>query len=259
MSTFPPLRAIDTMQAKTDDGLLEMPNPSTRRVVVVDDDAAVSRAIVSALAPAGIEVETYLSAEDFLVNCRRPIHGCLVLDIKLPGDSGLKLQQRLLADGDHVPVIFISGHSDVSMTVQAWQTGAMTLLEKPFRIEKLISEVERACRLSEERREHKQRHILCRRKIDALTIREREVLFLLVRGFSNKQMAVALNRSTRTTDDRRRRLKRKLAGASVPKTVPVVAAAGYMTEARRWPTIDSTYDLEGESSLSDLDDIEEEE
>lgn len=177
---------------------------------LVDDDPAISRALASAGQLLGLPVLSFSSAEQFLRCYDRSQPGCLILDIKMPGMSGLELQQKLITEGIHLPVIMISGHADVRIAVEAMSRGAMTLLEKPFRLDELLAHIRRAIELDAERRASQAQRDQAEALWTQLTPKEREVLELIRAGKINKQIATDLHISLRAVEDRRARLMKRL-------------------------------------------------
>lgn len=179
-------------------------------VFLVDDDPAISRALASAGQLLGLPVLSFSSAEQFLRCYDRSQPGCLILDIKMPGMSGLELQQRLISEGIRLPVIMISGHADVRIAVEAMSRGAVTVLEKPFRLDELLAHIRRAVELDAEHRVAQAQRDHAEARWTQLTPKEREVLELIRAGKSNKQIATDLHISLRAVEDRRARLMKRL-------------------------------------------------
>ncbi|MDY3552880.1 response regulator [Gemmata sp. JC717] len=193
-------------------------------IFVVDDDEAVGRALASAGRLLGCPVRTFTSAQSFLGAYERDQPGCLVLDIKMPGMTGLELQ-RALADANlNIPVVMISGHADVRIAVEAMTLGALTLLEKPFRLEELLTHVRRALEKDRAERANRQHAADADARLAALTPKEREVLDLIAAGKTNREMADALGLSVRAVEDRRARLMKKVDARSVAELVKLLAA-----------------------------------
>src|SRR5438874_1647580 len=164
-------------------------------VFVVDDDAAVRDALQSLFRSVGLRVETYGSAQAFLRSKRPEVPGCLVLDVRLPGLSGLDLQ-RALADAEiQIPIIFITGHGDIPMSVRAMKAGAVEFLTKPVRDQDLLDAVQHALDRDRAARQQRAEMADLRARFDTLTRREREVMALVVSGLLNKQAAAELGTS----------------------------------------------------------------
>lgn len=189
---------------------------------VVDDDAAITRAISSFARLMNLRVETFASAEEFLkaYDPHRP--GCLVLDVKMPGMSGLELQQKLIAEDIGLPIIMISGHSDVPMAVEAMTAGAVTFLEKPFSQQELSVAIREAIQRDAEKRSAGKQRAEASERVARLTVKEREVMDRILIGMTNKQIAAELELSHRAIEDRRARVMRKLNVRSVAELVTLV-------------------------------------
>lgn len=191
-------------------------------IFVVDDDAAVGRALESAGKLIGCSVRVFASAAEFLA-AYDDAPGCLVLDIRMPGMTGLELQRKLADDGIGVPVVMISGHADVRIAVEAMTLGAVTLLEKPFRLEELLTQVRKALDRDSTARAARQQTADADARLAALTSKEREVLDLVATGKTNREMADALKLSVRAVEDRRARLMRKVNAGSVVELVRLLS------------------------------------
>ena len=187
-------------------------------IFVVDDDAAVGRALQSAGKLLGHPVRAFASAAEFLAAyAGEP--GCMVLDVRMPGMTGLELQRRLADDGVGIPLVMISGHADVRIAVEAMTLGAVTLLEKPFRLDELLAHVRRALEKDRADRDALARATDAGARLAALTAKEREVLELVAAGKTNREMAEELGLSLRAVEDRRSRLMRKVGAKSVVELV----------------------------------------
>lgn len=197
----------------------------TATVFVVDDDAAVGRALVSAGQVIGHPVRAFGSAAEFLTAYTGE-PGCLVLDIRMPEMSGTELQRHLADTGTDIPIVMISGHADVRTAVEAMTLGAVTLLEKPFRLDELVEQVRVALARDTERRAARERTQSAAAKLAALTAKEREVLDLIAAGKSNREMADQLGLSVRAVEDRRARLMKRVSAGSVAELVKLLAEAG---------------------------------
>ena len=191
-------------------------------VFVVDDDESVRGSLRFLLRSAGLESRAFGSAPEFLGAYDPAQPGCLVLDVRMPGMSGLELQQELNLRGAVIPVIFITGHGDVPMAVEAMQHGAHDFLQKPFRDEDLIERVQRALAKDAKARAALEEHKAIREHLDSLTPREREVLALMVRGKPNKIMAHELGVSQRTVEIHRARVMEKSGASSLAELVRMV-------------------------------------
>jgi RNA polymerase sigma factor (sigma-70 family) len=188
-------------------------------VMVVDDDSGVRNAMRILLKSVGIDAMVYASAQEFLGAWQPSQAGCLVLDIRMPGMSGLELQQQLNLRGAVVPVIFMTGHGDIPMAVEAMQHGAFDFLQKPFRDQDLLDRIQRAIARDAERRESLGEHARIEAHLESLTAREREVLDLMVKGKQNKQIAQDLGVSPRTIEIHRSRVMEKMDAHSVAELV----------------------------------------
>jgi len=193
-------------------------------VFVVDDDEAVRNATRMLLQSVGLGVETFDSADRFLESADPDRHGCLVLDIRMPGMSGLELQERLAARDAALPIIFITGHGDVPMAVQAMRRGAVDFLEKPFRDQDLLDRIQRALVVSEKRLDTRQEQTRLAERAATLTAREREVMDLVVEGKANKVVAAELGLSERTVEIHRSRVMSKMGADSLAELVRMAMA-----------------------------------
>jgi FixJ family two-component response regulator len=197
--------------------------PST--VFVVDDDDAVRTSLRLLLKSVGLPVETYASAQEFLDAYDADRAGCLVLDIRMPGMSGLELQQKLNELHAILPIVFITGHGDVPMAVEAMQHGAVDFIQKPFRDQDLIDRINQALEKDWENRDGLRERDAIRRRIGQLTPREREVLELVTKGKANKVIAGDLDVSQRTVEIHRARVMEKMGASSLAHLVRMVIEA----------------------------------
>lgn len=191
-------------------------------VFVVDDDDAVRNSLRLLLKSVGLAAQPYGSAQEFLEHYVPDQPGCLVLDVRMPGMSGLELQQQLNLRGAVIPVIFITGHGDVPMAVEAMQHGAFDFLQKPFRDQDLIDRIQRALEKDRGYRVELKKRAQIRERRDSLTPREQEVLELVTSGKANKVMAGDLGVSQRTVEIHRARVMEKMGAASLAQLVRMV-------------------------------------
>lgn len=196
-----------------------MTTPSKQTVFIVDDDAAIRFAMQALMDSVNLEHEIYSSADEFLENVAEQRPGCLVLDIRMPGLGGLELQEELIKRGNTLPIIFITGHGDVPMAVDAMQKGAVDFIQKPFRDQELLDRIRDALATDEERRERQQQHAKIKGRLDKLTNREREVFDLVVTGKPNKVIAYELGVSQRTVEIHRARVMEKMSAKSLADLV----------------------------------------
>jgi len=197
-------------------------------VFLVDDDASVRKALTRLMKSAGYQVEAFASARDFLEwrNAADRGSGCLVLDIRMPGLSGLDLQQELLATNIQVPIIFITGHGDIPTSVKAMKSGAVDFLPKPVKDTELLHAVEQAFARAD--RDLLQREELddIQRRLESLTPREREVLGLVVKGMLNKEIAFELGTVEKTVKVHRARVMEKMEVRSLADLVRIASRVG---------------------------------
>ena len=194
-------------------------NMRSPTVMVVDDDSGVRNAMRALLKSVGLECALFASAQEFLTTYQPAQPGCLLLDIRMPGMSGLELQQQLNLRGAVIPVIFMSGHGDIPMAVEAMQHGAFDFLQKPFRDQDLLDRIQRALVKDTELRKSLGEHSRIRAHLDSLTPREREVLDLMTQGKQNKVIGQELGVSPRTVEIHRARVMEKMAAESVAELV----------------------------------------
>lgn len=201
------------------------PQPSPATVFVVDDDEAVRDSLALLLRSVELAVATFSSANDFLDSYDPAAPGCLILDVRLPGMSGLELQQRLADDGADLPIVFITGHGDVPMAVRAMRRGAVDFLQKPFSDQELLDRVQQALAEQSQRRQQSESKAEIAQRIRSLTPREHEVMELIVEGLANKVIANRLGTSQRTVEVHRASVMRKMQADSVARLVHLVFAA----------------------------------
>jgi FixJ family two-component response regulator len=188
-------------------------------VFVIDDDSSVREALRKLIMSVGMRVETFGSAREFMLDKRPEGPACIVLDVRLPDVSGLEFQRVLAKAGVQIPIIFISGHADVPLTVRAMKEGAVEFLTKPFRGQELLDAIQDAIAKDREALGDRARMTKLRAHYDSLTQREKEVLELVVSGLLNKQIAAELGTSELTVKTHRAHVMKKMAAASLADLV----------------------------------------
>jgi FixJ family two-component response regulator len=195
-------------------------------VFVVDDDASIRDALKSLIRSVGLKVELFGSPREFLQAKRPNAPSCLVLDVRLPGESGLDLQRELAAANIHIPIIFITGHGDIPMSVKAMKAGAVEFLTKPFRDQDLLDAIQVALERDRAGRQRQVETAMLRERLQLLTPREREVLPLIVSGLQNKQVAAEIGTTEATVKVHRSQLMRKMGADSLPELVRMAEKIG---------------------------------
>ncbi len=197
-------------------------NRSESTVFIVDDDEAVRDSLSMLLKTVGLAAECYASAQEFLADYDPELPGCLLLDVRMPGMSGIDLQERLVAMHSILPVIFVTGHGDVPMAVHAMRAGAVDFIQKPFNEQNLLDRIQQAIEQDRKSRELLSRREEIAKRIATLTAREREVMLLVVEGKANKVIAINLGVSERTVEIHRGRVMHKMGAQSLPHLVRIV-------------------------------------
>lgn len=201
-------------------------------VYVVDDDPAIVRLLTELAKTMGLNVETYPSAEEFLEAYGASGPGCLVLDVRVPGISGMDLQKRLTAAGSTLPIVFVTGHADVRMAVEAMERGAFAFLEKPFRIQELCEKIQSAVHSASEAWRRREEQASAHRRLARLTPAQRRVADLVVAGQTNKMIAQESGLSVRTIEAHRARLMRTLGIGSRTELVSLMTAVAPLGDRR---------------------------
>jgi FixJ family two-component response regulator len=194
-------------------------NSDTPLVYVLDDDEALRDALGLLLASVGLRYRSFADAPAFLRDYDREQHGCLIADIRMPGMDGLQLQRELIARGEAIPIIFITGHGDVPMAVEAMKAGALDFIQKPFPDQELLDRVHQALAGDREQRQSKRERFSAGERFKTLTPREQEVMRRVVSGQANKVIALDLGVSQRTVEIHRARVMQKMGARSLAELV----------------------------------------
>ena len=220
-----PTALLQQFEATAEDGSME------ETVFIVDDDVSVREGLTELVGSLGLPVQAFASAQNFLAHTTEETVGCLVLDVYMPGMTGLELQRELKARNVQLPIIFLTGRGDIPMTVHALKSGAVHFLTKPVREQELMEILRQALEL--DRRAHSERSEVgqVRRRLESLTRRERSVMSLVVSGHLNKQIAHELGTSERTVKLHRGQVMRKMAARSLADLVKQAQKVGLHVDA----------------------------
>lgn len=205
-------------------------NHSQSTVYVVDDDPSMRRAVARLCLSAGLEVKSFGSAQELLSTPPPGSPACLVLDLRMPGLSGLDLQTELIRRNIETPIVFITGHGDIPVGVRAMKAGAVDFLTKPFQHRNLLGVIQDALKKDLELATARKEREDVARRLATLTSREREVLGLLIKGKLNKQIAAELGAKEQTIKVHRRRIKDKMGSASIAELVQASVKAGFIPD-----------------------------
>lgn len=209
---------------------LKQKEPSHPTVFIVDDDKEVRNTLKTFMDSIGFQVATFDCVQDFLDDYHQDMPGCLILDVRLPKISGLELQDHFQRKGIHIPIIFLTSHSNVSIAVRTMKAGAIDFLEKPFDEQMLLDSVQKAIEIDRKIRETKLQHSMIMEKIGDLSQREEEVLRYLIQGKANKVIAKTLGLSTKTIETHRAHIMSKLGVGSMAGLMWMAITSGEYQE-----------------------------
>jgi RNA polymerase sigma factor (sigma-70 family) len=195
-------------------------------VFVVDDDASIRDALKGLIRSVGLKVELFGAPREFLQAKRPDAPSCLVLDVRLPGESGLDLQRELADANISIPIVFITGHGDIPMSMRAMKAGAVEFLPKPFRDQDLLDAIQVGLERDRARRQSEAENAMLQERLESLTPREREVLPLVVSGLLNKQVAAEIGTTEATVKVHRSQLMKKMGADSLPELVRMAEKIG---------------------------------
>lgn len=203
-------------------------NKLVQTIFIIDDDADVRDSLTELLGSVGLKVQTYCSANEFLNSFDSCQSGCVLVDVRMPGMSGIELQRDLNKLGVMLPVIIMTGHGDVTMAIQAMKDGAFEFLQKPFRDQELLDAISNALEKEKITREKRSHNEEIQRRIDSLTVRERQVIDRVLEGKSNKIIARELEVSDRTIEIHRSHAMQKLEATSIAEMVRIMLNENYV-------------------------------
>jgi FixJ family two-component response regulator len=209
-------------------------SPSNATVFVVDDEPSIRTALKRLIQSLGLKVETFNSAHAYLDHELHDGPACLLLDIRMPGTSGIELQEQLAAAGVQIPIIFITGHGNIPLTVRAMKAGAVDFIEKPFEDQELIDAIHAAIARSKRLIAHQNELMDLLGRVESLTPREHEVFLLVVSGMLNKQIAFELGLSEKTVKVHRARVMQKMKAASLADLVRMAEKTSHSTNRRKF-------------------------
>jgi FixJ family two-component response regulator len=206
--------------------MTKSPPEQSSIVLIVDDDASMRTALARLFRSVGFQTEVFASAADMLQTKLPDTPSCLVLDVRLPGQSGLDIQSELVKRNCHIPIIFMTGHGDIPMTVRAMKAGAIDFLPKPFRDQDMLDAVSKAIQNDRKRRDHETAVAGLRAQYELLTPREREIMALVVAGLMNKQVAAQIGIAEITVKIHRGHIMRKMGAKSLADLVRMADVLG---------------------------------